>query len=67
LGGRDHTSGLDGTLLVIGFVIALVGAILMLVAVIPSAGRHSHRERATRMYFPIVTCLVLSVILSLVM
>jgi flagellin-like protein len=33
--GGDHTSGLDGTLLVIGFVIALVGAILMLVAVIP--------------------------------
>jgi hypothetical protein len=62
--------GLGGTLLVIGFGIAIVGAILMLAPAIPLGrlpGDIRFEGEHTRIYFPIVTCLVLSVILSVVM
>ncbi|HEV3418560.1 MAG TPA: DUF2905 domain-containing protein [Pirellulales bacterium] len=62
--------GLGGTLLVIGCVIAMVGAILMFVPAVPLGrlpGDIRIESEHTRIYFPIVTCPVLSVILSLLM
>lgn len=58
-------------LLILGLVIAAVGAILLAGAKIPLRlgrlpGDIVHQGRHTTFYFPIVTCIVLSVVLTLV-
>ncbi len=58
-------------LLVFGVVIVAVGAVLVLGARLPFRlgrlpGDIVHQGRNTTFYFPIVTCLVLSVVLSLI-
>lgn len=68
---RVSMSELGRTLLVLGGVVALVGLLLMLAPGVPWLGKLPgdvlvKRERFT-VYFPIVTCLVLSVVLTLLM
>ena len=59
------------TLIVLGGIVVLVGLVLTLAPSVPWLGRLPgdilvRRERFT-VYFPIVTCLVLSVVLTLVL
>ena len=58
-------------LLVVGVVIALIGLVWLAASQIPSLGRLPgdlvYEGKSTRVYFPIVTCVVLSVILTVVM
>jgi hypothetical protein len=66
----DH-AGIGWLLLVLGLVIAGIGLLWLLAPSIPWLGRlpgdiHIERENF-RFYFPLVTCLVLSVVLSLVL
>lgn len=62
--------GLGVTLLITGLVIALVGAVLIFAPAIP-LGRLPGDIRIegdhTRFYFPVVTCLVVSAILTAVL
>jgi hypothetical protein len=65
----DH-AGFGWVLLVLGLVIAVVGLVWILAPSIPWLGRlpgdfRIERENF-RFYFPLVTCLLLSVVLSLV-
>ncbi|HEV2489756.1 MAG TPA: DUF2905 domain-containing protein [Candidatus Acidoferrales bacterium] len=58
-------------LLILGLVVAAVGAILLTGAKLPMRlgrlpGDIVHQGRHTTFYFPIVTCIVLSVALTLV-
>lgn len=58
-------------LLVLGLVIAAVGVFLLAGAKLPFRlgrlpGDISHHGRLTNFYFPIVTCIVLSVVLTLI-
>jgi hypothetical protein len=66
----DPLRELGRTLLLLGVVLALVGALLYFGAKIPFRlgklpGDIVHRGEHTTFYFPIVTCLVLSLGLSL--
>ena len=58
-------------LLVVGVVIALIGLVWLAASQIPWLGRLPgdlvYEGKSTRVYFPIVTCVVLSVILTVVM
>jgi hypothetical protein len=62
---------LGRTLVVLGIAVAVVGLVLMVAPSIPWLGKlpgdvHVRGERFT-FYFPIVTCLVVSVVLSVIM
>lgn len=66
----DH-AGFGWMLLILGLVIAGVGLVWILAPSIPWLGRlpgdiHIERENF-RFYFPLVTCLLLSLVLSLVL
>jgi hypothetical protein len=67
---NDH-SGFGWILLVLGLVLAGVGLIWILAPAIPWLGRlpgDIRIERQTyRFYFPLMTCLLLSVVLSLIL
>jgi hypothetical protein len=64
-----ETENIGRLLLVLGLVLAVLGALLLLGARIPWFGRLpgdiSFRWGGGSFFFPIVTCLVLSVLLSL--
>ena len=56
------------TLIFVGFVIALIGVIVVFLAKIGFRGLPgdiSYQSNNVRVYFPIVTCLVISLILTL--
>jgi uncharacterized membrane protein YidH (DUF202 family) len=64
-------SSLGKSLIVIGLVIALVGVILSFAGRIPWLGRlpgdiYLKRENFT-FYFPLATCIIVSIILSLIL
>jgi hypothetical protein len=69
--GADGNSGFGRALVIVGLVIAGTGLIWVLAPRLPRLGRLPGDiaiERGnTRFYFPIVTCFVISVVLSLVM
>ena len=56
---------LGGVLIVVGVVVMLLGRANVPVGRLP--GDIVYRGKSTTVYFPIVTCVVLSVVLSLVM
>ncbi len=69
--GAEGNSGFGWALVVLGLVIAGVGLIWVLAPSLPRLGRLPgdiviQREHS-RFYFPIVTCLVISLVLSFVM
>jgi len=66
----DSFRELGRTLLILGALLVLVGALLFFGGKLPFRlgrlpGDIVHRGRHSTVYFPIVTCLVLSVVLSL--
>jgi hypothetical protein len=66
----DPVRELGRGLLIVGLVVAAVGAILLTGAKLPMRlgrlpGDIVHQGRHTTIYFPIVTCIVLSVALTL--
>jgi uncharacterized membrane protein required for colicin V production len=68
----DPFRDLGRTLLVLGIVLAVVGALLYYSGKLPFRLGHLpgdiiHRGEHTTFYFPIVTCLVLSIGLSLLL
>lgn len=70
IGAGGH-SGFGWVLVIVGLVIAGLGLIWVLAPSLPTLGRLPgdimiDRENS-RFYFPIVTCIVISVVLSLVM
>jgi hypothetical protein len=71
MNGADGNSGFGWVLVIVGVVIAGVGLIWVLAPGLPALGRLPGDiviERPnSRFYFPIVTCIVISVVLSLVM
>ncbi len=70
MNGSSGNSGFGWMLVIVGLVIAGIGLIWVLVPNLPRLGRLPgdiviEREHS-RFYFPIVTCIVVSVVLSLV-
>ena len=70
MGGAGGNSGFGWVLVYIGLVIAGIGLIWVLAPGLPPLGRLRgdiviERENS-RFYFPIVTCIVISVVISLV-
>ena len=70
MNGADGNSGFGWMLVIVGLVIAGLGLIWVLAPNLPRLGRLPGdivigRENS-RFYFPIVTCIVISVVLSLV-
>ncbi|MFL5242436.1 MAG: DUF2905 domain-containing protein [Gemmataceae bacterium] len=67
----DHDANLGWLLLIVGLVIAGLGLIWLFAPSIPWLGRMPGdiviQGKNVRFYFPIATCLVLSVLLSLLM
>jgi hypothetical protein len=68
----DPLRELGRLLLILGGVVALVGALLYFGARLPFRlgrlpGDIVHRGEHTTFYFPVVTCLVVSVVISLVL
>jgi Protein of unknown function (DUF2905) len=71
MNGANGNSGFGWTLVIVGLVLAGIGLIWVLAPNLPRLGRLPgdiaiERENSG-FYFPIVTCIVLSVVLSLVM
>ena len=64
-------SDLGRLLVILGGLIAVVGLVVMIGGKVPFLGRLPgdivYRKGGTTFYFPIVTCLVLSLILTLVL
>jgi ABC-type Fe3+-siderophore transport system permease subunit len=64
-------SDLGRLLVILGGLIAVVGLVVMIAGKVPFLGRLPgdivYRKGGTTFYFPIVTCLVLSLILTLVL
>jgi hypothetical protein len=71
MNGTDGNSGFGWMLVIGGLVIAGIGLIWVLAPSLPRLGRLPGdiviERRNSRFYFPIVTCIVISVVLSLVM
>ena len=70
MNGADGNSGFGWMLVIVGLVLAGIGLIWVLALNLPRLGRLPgdiviERENS-RFYFPIVTCIVISVVLSLV-
>ena len=70
MNGADGNSGFGCMLVIVGLVLAGLGQIWVLAPNLPRLGRLPgdiviERENS-RFYFPIVTCIVISVVLSLV-
>ena len=70
MNGSSGNSGFDWMLVIVGLAIAGIGLIWVLAPNLPRLGRLPgdiviERENS-RFYFPIVTCIVISVVLSLV-
>ena len=70
MNGADGNSGFGWMLVIVGLVIAGLGLIWVLAPNLPRLGRLPgdiviERENS-QFYFPIVTCIVISVVLSLV-
>ncbi len=68
----DPLPELGRVLLIVGAVIAIVGAVLFFGARLPFRlgrlpGDIIHRGEHTTFYFPIVSCLVISVVLSFIL
>ena len=70
MNGAEGNSGFGWMLVIVGLVIAGIGLIWVLAPNLPRLGRLPGDiviERGnSRFYFPIVTCIVISVVLSLV-
>jgi len=70
MNGADGNSGFGWVLVIVGLVIVGIGLIWVLAPNLPTLGRLPGDiliERGnSRFYFPIVTCIVISVLLSLV-
>ena len=71
MNGANGNSAFGWVLVVVGLVIAGIGLIWVLVPNLPRLGRLPGdiviEKENSRFYFPIVTCIVISVVLSLVM
>jgi hypothetical protein len=71
MNGAGGNSGFGWMLVVVGLVIASIGLIWVFVPNLPRLGRLPGdiviEKENSRFYFPIVTCIVISVVLSLVM
>ena len=71
MNGADGNSGFGWTLVILGLVIAGIGLIWVFAPNLPTLGRLPGdiviERQNSRFYFPIVTCIVISVVLSLVM
>ena len=69
--GADGNSGFGWMLVIVGLVISGIGLIWVLAPNLPRLGRLPGdiviEKENSRFYFPIVTCIVISVVLSLVM
>ena len=69
--GTDGNSGFGWMLVIGGLVVAGIGLIWVLAPNLPRLGRLPGdiviERQNSRFYFPIVTCIVISVVLSLVM
>ncbi|MEW6447468.1 MAG: DUF2905 domain-containing protein [Bacillota bacterium] len=67
----DVWHGLGKTLILIGVLFAVIGGVMLLLGKIPWIGRlpgdvYYHRGNFT-FYFPLVTCILLSVLLTLLL
>jgi DUF2905 family protein len=66
----DGNSGFGWALVIVGLVLAGIGLIWVLVPNLPTLGRLPGdiviERQNSRFYFPIVTCIVISIVLSLV-
>ena len=71
MNGTDGNSGFGWMLVIGGLVVAGIGLIWVLAPNLPRLGRLPGdiviERQNSRFYFPIVTCIVISVVLSLVM
>ena len=67
----EEVSNLGRLLVIGGVLLAAVGAVLLLAGTVPFLGRLPgdivYRKGGTTFYFPLVTCLLLSLILSLLL
>ena len=71
MNAADGNSGFGWALVIVGLVIAGIGLVWVIAPNLPTLGRLPgdiviERENS-RFYFPIVTCIVISIVLSLVM
>jgi hypothetical protein len=68
---RQVMSGLGKMLIVFGVILAVVGVVLLLAPKIPWLGKlpgdFTYRGERFTFYFPLATCILLSVILSLIL
>jgi len=66
-----ESSDFGRLLIVAGVLLAAVGVVLMVAGKVPFLGRLPgdivYRKGGTTLYFPLVTCLLLSLVLSLVL
>ncbi len=69
--GAGGNSGFGWALVIVGLVIAGIGLIYVLAPGLPPLGRLPGdiviERQNSRFYFPIVTCIVISVVLSLIL
>ena len=70
MNGADGNSGFGWMLVIVGLVLAGIGLIWVLAPNLPRLGRLPGdiviERKNSQFYFPIVTCIVISVVLSLV-
>ena len=71
MNGANGNSGFGWVLVIIGLAIAGIGLIWVLIPNLPTLGRLPGdiviERQNSRFYLPVVTCIVISVVLSLVM
>ncbi len=67
----EHLSGLGKTLILLGAILAAVGVVFLVAPKIPFLGKlpgDIHlRGKNWSLYFPVVTCIVISVVLTILM